>query len=334
MKRTALALLVLMACTEVQTRAPTCTLRWRWNAPAPAYAGMPAAAHGLVLLTYGHSFLVALRSGHVAWETERIGLRDVAPAVMGDAVVAPTDDGVATFALADGAPRGDLPLGDRASTPVPLAGGFVVTLWDGAVVVPGRWRVALPDASFGPPAAADGVVVASWTWGVVALDGPTGRTLWRHTFGGTGTSAPAIASGAAVIVAPDGRAHAYDLQTGRQRWSFPIGGAGAAEAPPAVRRTQVAVADRHGRLAVLDARNGRRRWSAEGDGAVERAGPVFVGGAVALPLDDGRLLVAGPRGHTVEDPPGRVSGLAATDGQLVVATREAAANGIEVLAVE
>jgi hypothetical protein len=91
----------------------------------------------------------------------------------------------------------------------------------------------------------------------------------------------------------------------------------------------VAVADRDGDLAVLDARTGRRRWSVNGIGAAERGGPLSLpGDAVALPVDDGRFLVArAGRIVAVVDPPGRVMGLARMGlDQLVLATRESPDN--------
>jgi outer membrane protein assembly factor BamB len=332
MKR-AIAVLVLLinACGD----APPPALRpgWRWPAPPPAYVGMPAANEGDVAATYGHSVLVLLRGGRERWRAERVGLRDVAPTFDGAVVLAATDDGVVAFARADGKVLWEKSLGDRASTPVVAGDRVIATTWDGRMVALDGWSVTLPGPSLGPPAASGDVVVASWDSGVLAADVASGRLLWRHEFDGDGTSAPTVVSGVAVVVGGDRRAHAYDLPSGHERWSVAMSGAGSPEAPPAAGLGLVAIADRLGRVAVVDGHTGHRRWPAAGDGAVERGGPVFVGGAVALPLDEGRVLVAIRHGHAVHDPPGRVSGVAVSGGILIVATREAATNDLHALRV-
>jgi outer membrane protein assembly factor BamB len=143
-----------------------------------------------------------------------------------------------------------------------------------------------------------------------------------------GRSAPTVAGHLAIVVGADRRAHAYELESGRERWSRAMVGAGAPEAPPAVGSGVVAVTDRLGHLVVLDAAAGRLRWRADADGAVERSGPVLVGDGVVLPLEDGRLMVASRRGRVFRDPVGRVSGVAAVGTRYVFATREALTNGL------
>jgi outer membrane protein assembly factor BamB len=321
------ALALAAACNHAPP--PALATAWSWSAPEPAYVGMPAAARGVVAATYGHSVLVALdaRTGRPRWRASRIGLRDVAPTIDGDRILAATDNGVVALAEADGRVLWDRTLGERPSSPLVVDGAVVVTTWEGRLVALDRWALDLAGPSLGPPAAGLNVVVAAWDTGVVAVDAATGAVRWRHEFGSPGTSAPVVVAGLAVVVAGDGAAHAYDLVSGREHWSQPMHGAGSPEAPPAAAAGLVAIADRSGYLVVLDAASGRRRWNADGDAAVERGGPAFAGDAVALPLDDGRLLVASRHGRTLTNPEGRVSGVAAA-GRLFVATREGTANGL------
>jgi hypothetical protein len=64
---------------------------------------MPAADDRAVAFTYGHQHLVVLDAqGAVLWDVTRLGLRDVAPGLTPDLVLAATDDGMAAFRRADG----------------------------------------------------------------------------------------------------------------------------------------------------------------------------------------------------------------------------------------
>ncbi|MGI9080030.1 MAG: hypothetical protein ACR2GF_04300, partial [Acidimicrobiales bacterium] len=75
---------------------------------------------------------------------------------------------------------------------------------------------------------------------------------------------------------------------------------------------------------------GRSRGRTTGDVCAVCVGPPppGPGGGYALPLEDGRLLLAGPgRPTTLADPAGRVSGVAVGPGDtLVVGVREAVDN--------
>lgn len=321
---------------------------WAWTAPPPAWIGMPAADDRDIAFTYGRQHLVLLDDrGRLRWDVYRLGLRDVAPRLTPEAVVAATDDGMAAFSRSDGSRMWETAVAERANSPV-IAGGLAVTsTWEGAVVAidlsDGRvaWKVALPGPSLGPPATDGTTVVATWdrpdrrSGGAVALDAATGRQRWAVPLPGGGVSAPALApGGSAVVVAGDLAAHALAMSTGERRWRTPVDGAGSPEVPPsAVDARSVLVAHRLGGLDLLDAATGRRTWQVATDGAAVRGGPaVGPEGSYAFPLDDGRMLLAGPNRATelVRPPSGRISGLAAGPGGLLVATvREAPVNTLE-----
>jgi outer membrane protein assembly factor BamB len=128
-----------------------------------------------------------------------------------------------------------------------------------------------------------------------------------------------------VVVDDDLAAKAFDLDSGGQRWTAGVGAAGSPEVPPlAFADGRVLVADRLAGLTMLDA-SGRKVWSARADAAAVRGGPAgpALGGRYALPLANGRVLLAGPgRGSTTMEPPGGLAnGLAlGADGRLFVAT--------------
>jgi hypothetical protein len=323
---------------------------WRWEAPRPAYVGMPAADSTGVAFTSALSRLVLLdAAGRTLWIAEHAQLRDVAPRLEPDTVFAATERGLVSFGRADGDPIWVAELGERPNTPAVAGATLVTSTWDGSLFgidkATGalRWRSAIPGPALGPAATDGRLVFATWVAddhtaaGMVAFDAATGERRWAVPVPPGGVSAPAISSAGSspqevVAVAGDVAAHGLDLQTGRELWRTPLGGAGSPEVPPlALPGGDVLVAHRLGGLALLDA-DGKPRWEIASDGAAVRGGPAGPGpkGRFAFPLDDGRLLIAGPDAPAVVlDPPGRVSGVAAGPaGLLLVGTREATENGL------
>lgn len=322
--------------------------RWTWVAPAPSWTGMPAADDREVAITYGHHALVVLdATGRERWRAPRVGLRDVAPRLAAEVVVAATDDGLAAFRRTDGAPVWDTVVGGRANTPVVARGLAVTSTWEGQLVavdvVTGAvvWRAGLPGPALGPPATDGTAVVVSWdksgqrSGGVVAVEASTGRQQWAVAVPGGGVSAPAVTpGGTAVLVAGDLAARALALASGKELWRTALEGAGSPEVPPApVGEGKVLVAHRLGGLELLDAATGRREWQLTTDGAAVRGGPVVAPdrASFAFPLDDGRLVVAGPGKPTeFRQAPNRLSGLVAGPaGLLVVADRGSPVNTVQ-----
>ena len=350
----ALAAVSLVACggpasarLRPTSRPVVPTVAWRWRPPPIAEVGMPAADRRGSAAVVGVSLLVALDpAGREQWRAERLGLRDVAPLLAGDRVLAATEEGVAAFDRASGRLLWDSELGDWGSSPVPAAGLAVVALWEGglAAVRPDDgsvvWEMKLPGLVMGPPATDGTVAVASWeeehgdAAGVIAVGVGDGEERWRAELPPGGVSAPAVAGDTVIAVAGDLAAHGLDLATGHYRWRTDVASAGSPEVPPLPLpgAGEVLAVTRLGGLHLLDAAGGRERWAAERDGIAVRGGPVASGAAdhphFALPVDAGRLLLAGPgRGRRVLDPAGRVSGVAlAPGGRLLVATRDADQN--------
>jgi outer membrane protein assembly factor BamB len=199
-----------------------------------------------------------------------------------------------------------------------------------------RWRVELPGGAIAAPVTDGATIVAVWeesrTAGVVALDARTGATRWSRPLPSGGVSGPALVGAAGrssvVLVAGDRRIHALGLTDGAERWTAPTpGGAGSPEVPPVSDGADVVVADRLTGLARLTS-SGEQRWGTPGPGAAVRGGPVALpGGVVALPIDEGGLLLGAGRGRPqLYTTDGRVSGLARTGALLVVATREGERN--------
>ncbi len=329
--------------------APATT--WRWTAPPPSYVGMPGADDAGVAVTFGHSHVVLLDpAGQVRWTVDRPHLRDVAPRLTGDAVLVATEDGLVAFDRATGALRWATELGERANSPAVADTVAVVSTWEGSLVgvdlATGSvaWRSALPGPALGPAAIAGNSVVVSWEAdhgagaGVDAVETTTGAKRWSTAVAAGGVSGPGVVSGpgggaVVVVVAGDIAAHALAADSGVERWRADVGGSGSPEdAPLDAGGGAALVADRLGGMALLDVGDGATRWHVTSDGAAVRGGPAGPGpgGTFALPLEDGRLLLAGP-GRPVDlvDPPGRVSGVATGPaGTLLVGVREADANDL------
>ncbi|HUQ64088.1 MAG TPA: PQQ-binding-like beta-propeller repeat protein [Acidimicrobiales bacterium] len=324
--------------------------RWRWEATPPAYVGMPAADPTGVAFTSALSRLILLDvAGRTLWTAGKAHLRDVAPRLTPDLVTATTEHGLAAFDRADGTARWVAELGERPNTPALGGDTFVASTWEGSLFgvdkASGtvRWRSPIPGPALGPAATDGRIAVVTWVAddnivaGVVAVDVDTGERRWAVALPPGGVSGPAITlteDGPAEVVAVAGdlAAHGLDLETGRELWRTPTEGAGSPEVPPlALPGGDVLVAHRLGGLALLDPA-GRLRWEVASDGASVRGGPAGPSpqGRFAFPLDDGRLLLAGPEAPaSIIDPPGRISGVASgAGGLLLVGTRESAGNGL------
>ncbi|MCA1692880.1 MAG: PQQ-binding-like beta-propeller repeat protein [Actinobacteria bacterium] len=332
---------------------PVLREEWFWPAPPPASVGMPAADTTGVAFTAGaHRVVLLDPSGAVRWQAERLGVRDVAPLLTPDLVVVAADDGVIAYERANGRMRWHRPLGERANTPVFAGGAAAVTTWEGSLVsldlADGRvrWRTGLGGDALGPAAGSGPVVVATFDTGraagAVAVDAVSGAHRWSVPLPAGGVSAPAVTGGGTgaggeavvVVVAGDVAAHGLALDDGAERWRQDLEGAGSPEVPPlALAGDTVLVPHRQGGLALLGTGDGAVRWIAGSDGASVRGGPAGPGpgGWFALPLDDGRLLLAGPdRDPSVFEPPdGLTSGVASgPGGVLLIATAQGSANAI------
>lgn len=324
----------------------TLAIAWEWSPPSGFSAGIPAADTKEIALTAEHHLVFLLDAhGAVRWRVER-PVRDVAPALTDDLVLAPTETGLLALDRATGKERWTATLDDRTNTPVVAGGRAVVTTWEGLMagvdLADGKiaWRTKLGGPVLGPPAASGTTAVATFDTGraagAVAVDIATGRPRWSVPLAADGNSAPAVVGGAVVIVAADLAAHGLALDTGAERWRTPLEGAGAPEAPPLPAPDGTVVAPhRQGGMALLDVADGRLRWAASSDGAAMRGGPAGPGpnGWFAMPLFDGRVLLGGPDRETqTRQPPSLTNGVAVgPGGVLLVATAQGDENRLSAL---
>jgi len=149
---------------------------------------------------------------------------------------------------------------------------------------------------------ADGRLFVTDNYGeALALDGKSGKILWRRSLGGPTRAAPTAAGGRVYVVTADNQLHALNMKDGSVEWTH----AGLAEvtgvlgaASPAYETGLVAVPYTSGEIYGLRPDNGRVLWSdtlaairpsdSISSLADIRANPV---------IDRGRLIVVGHSGR-------------------------------------
>ncbi len=152
----------------------------------------------------------------------------------------------------------------------------------------------------GPSVAGDIVVVSGSTIGydptklkgakgfIAAFKLSDGTELWNKEITGGVLACAALADGAAVVTATDGKVRAFDLQTGDRKWIYdaklPL------FAPPAIAKNRVFVGDIKGALHAIDLETGAGKWIIDvgTDEATKAPGMVYGGPAVS----GGRVYMA------------------------------------------
>jgi outer membrane protein assembly factor BamB len=322
---------------------------WTWMPPSPASVGVPVADRDAIAVTAGHHILVLLDGkGTVRWQVDLDDLREVAPALTSDLVIAAMEDGAVAYDRASGRQRWRTYLGEseKANTPVVAGGKVLITTWEGSLfaldLADGRvaWRQPLGAPALGPAAASRGTAVATFDSGrlagAVAVDIATGRQKWSVPVPRGGVSGPAVTTGGVVVlVAGDIAAHGLSLDDGTEKWRRGLQGSGSPEVVPVpLPDGSVLVAHRLGGVVHLDAA-GTERWGFKANGVAVRAAPAGPGpnGWFVLVLDDGRFVLGGPdRDIDPRKPPEPAMGVAlGPDGILVLTTAKARQNAVRTL---
>ena len=246
---------------------------------------MPARLR-LRLLGAGLAAVVAL-SGCGLWSSSRPKLPEL-PAVSGGAAAR-----VAWTFQTGPAGLGFQPLVVGDSVVVAGANGLVARL-DAAT---GRviWRTDLGKSLIaGVGSDGEVTVVAARDGSLIALD-REGKQKWSSPAGAEIVTVPAVGLGLVVVRGSDSRVAAWDLDTGKRRWTF------ERQAPALVLRQTASIAMDTGsafvglpggRLVALSLQNGALRWEAaiglpRGSNEIERIADI-----VGSPLISGREVCA------------------------------------------
>jgi outer membrane protein assembly factor BamB len=166
------------------------------------------------------------------------------------------------------------------------------------------WRTPLKLNPWGGPAVAgDTIIVSGSTIGfypqqlkgakgfVAAYDLQGGKEKWYKPITGGVTSCAAIADGAAVVTATDGKVRAFELADGSRRWVYDA--KAPLFAPPAIAGGTVYAGDLRGvvhAIALAGAKQGEAIWKLDlaTDAATKAPGTIYGGPVVHA----GRLYVA------------------------------------------
>lgn len=143
-----------------------------------------------------------------------------------------------------------------------------------------------------PTAEGERVFVAGRGGEVLALQGDSGKTLWRTRTKAELTGGPGAGQGLVVVGTADGGVIALDAVTGTQRWTAKVGG--EVLSAPAVSESAVVVRTVAGRLLALSPADGKEIWRE--DQQIPRltlrgaAAPVVAGNTTICGFDNGRVL--------------------------------------------
>ena len=165
----------------------------------------------------------------LAWQYHAGGAVSNDLGIVGDLVLAPSDDGVLhALAIDDGHER---------------------------------WAYRSGSGPMGGPTVADGTLfVADGTGVLAALDLATGQVRWRTAAPLDGPTYVAVGNGSVYVGTSSGLLVALDAQTGVERWRSPVDPSGGKVNIPALAGGRVYVASKGGGFVAVDAATGTIAW--------------------------------------------------------------------------
>ncbi|MCC7179117.1 MAG: PQQ-binding-like beta-propeller repeat protein [Acidobacteria bacterium] len=281
-------MLLILAALAQAAAATLATLDLRWLVPfdaPPAAAPTYDADTAYVPLRDGALVAVDLERGTVRW---RRALATALPPASGEGLVFVAADGrVEALTSASGATRWRTPLPGRLVTVTWDTGWLLCSTEDGDFAAlrasDGElvWRAALGKALVAPPAAAlDRVYVALDGAEVVSLHLATGAKGWARTLSGRITGVSAV-DGQLIVGTTDNAVFSLELDSGRQRWRWRVGGDASGAATSDDRHVYFVARDNV--LRAVARGGGTLRWTAELSSR-PLGGPQVFQGAVFVPL--------------------------------------------------
>jgi len=256
--------------------AATGAEKWQVKVPNEVIAA-PAITQGLVLVRTNDGRVSALstETGERRWfwthELPSLTVRGNAPVVVGPGVLfAGSDDGTLTaLSISDGRP-----------------------LWTQAVGTPeGRSELErMADVDGAPVLEGTTVFVTSFKKETIAIEGPSGRPLWKRENGGAGGLA--VTSSAVLVSDPAGTVWALDKYSGSSLWSNATLARRSLTAPT-IHGDYAVVGDYDGYLHWLKTDNGEVAARARVGGKTIRGKPVVADGILIVQDVEGGLTAFG-----------------------------------------
>jgi outer membrane protein assembly factor BamB len=197
------------------------------------------------------------------WTSGLQGQVSASPVIVGELVVAMSDDALHGLDINNGEPKWELAIGPGMYTP--LAIGHIAFLGgsDGIVRAidtgPGveLWSLPLNDALAGPMASDGQTVVAVTREGSIHAFDLDGIPHWAETVTGTPDDGPVVADGV-VYVAVSNELHAFNLASGKHLWTTEIGS--KVIAAPAVADGRVFLTTEQGDVVAVNVALGQESW--------------------------------------------------------------------------
>jgi outer membrane protein assembly factor BamB len=261
----------------------------------------PAVArdHFAYMGIHEHIRALDLAQDITAWTAGLQGQVSASPVIVGELVVAMTDDALHGLDIDNGERKWELPIGPGTYTP--LAIGRIAFLGgrDGVVRAvdtgPGveLWSLPLNGALAGPMASDGQTVVAVTGEGSIHAFGLDGIPQWTQTIDGSPDDGPVVADDV-VYVAGGTQLYAFGLSSGETLWATEIGS--RVIAAPAVANGLVFLSTDQGEVVAVNVALGRESWRHRVFDLIAGSPMVFGESIVVLGAE------------------GRIASLAATDG--------------------
>ena len=250
-----------------------------------------AVVKGRILVSCGSRILCLGAGYEEEWEYRDVSSITGIAASSGKVYVATLSGYVRALSLSDGRELWSYnTMKRRVLTPVvaggvavfPTAGGTIYALSESTGSLAWVYRVGSPVAV--PPTLSGGVVVVGDVEGMVyALNVSTGRLLWARSCGAAITTMMP-ASDSEVFVAAGSTVHCVEVASGRELWSYDVGGRVESASLP----ENLVVATRRGRVVSLTP-GGVPAWQC--DLGVEPASPILAAGSYLYLVLVNRSLV-------------------------------------------
>jgi outer membrane protein assembly factor BamB len=225
----------------------------------------PAVARDQFAYMGIHEHVRALDLGHdiTAWTTDLQGQVSASLVIVGELVVAMTDDALHGLDINNGERTWELPIGPGVYTPLAIGRVALLGGRDGVVRAidtgPGveLWSLPLNGALAGPMASDGQTVVAVTGEGSLHAFDLDGIPQWAHAIEGSPDDGPVVADDV-VYVAGGSQLHAFSLASGQAVWTTEIGS--KVIAAPAVANGLVFLSTDQGEVVAVNVALGRETW--------------------------------------------------------------------------